>query len=84
LRNALTSTLRHALVADANCGLLVLIPFVLRIGPLPDVLGVGTLRPFWRRHVANCPSAALKADFWIAGGAGRRLGLANALKGGLT
>jgi hypothetical protein len=44
--NAPISVARHFIVAALNCGLLVLIPFVLKMGPLPDAFGAGMLTPF--------------------------------------
>ena len=47
------------LSAVANAELRVLMPLVLKTGPLPEVLGVATLTPFSRRHEANLASACL-------------------------
>ena len=39
--------------AALNDALVVSIPFVLKIGPLPDVFGCGSFTPFFAMHAAN-------------------------------
>lgn len=60
-RKAPTRLARHFIVAVLNLALVVSMPFVLKIGPLPEVFGAGMAMPFWRRHVAYLVSAVLKA-----------------------
>jgi hypothetical protein len=43
----------HFASADLKAALLVSMPFVLKIGPLPEVFGAGSLTPFLRMHSAN-------------------------------
>jgi hypothetical protein len=50
------------MAAALNCGLLVLTPFRLNAGPLPDGLATGTFTPFWRRHPMYFVSACLKTE----------------------
>src|ERR1700682_1222216 len=51
----------HLDSAWRNCGLLVLSPFVLKIGPLSDVFGAGRLTPLVRMHAANFVKAWMRA-----------------------
>jgi hypothetical protein len=56
-RMAAVKSLRHFAIAAVNCGLLVSIPRMLKIGPAPEVFGAGRLTPFSRMHPANAVSA---------------------------
>src|ERR1039458_10728460 len=64
-RKVLCRSLRHFDSAVLNWALAVLMPLVLKIGPLPEVFGVGTFTPFSRIHVANLTSPCLKAGLVI-------------------
>ena len=58
-RKAARKVALHFNCALLNCALVVLSPLVLKIGPLPEVLGVGTFSPCSRMQLANLARACV-------------------------